>query len=86
MYDAHNLVAAIAAEGAAYGFANTTAACQPHMPLTNIPGDPGNTILSTCPNPDQHLFWDYNHFSTAFHVILARELQHSLALNSNLFD
>lgn len=85
MYDLFNLVSAVILEPHAYGFTNVTAACQPYSPFMNVPGTPGNTILSTCPDPQHYMFWDYQHLTTAFHAILGKDVQHSLALSTDLF-
>ena len=63
--DTFNLLRQVDADPGAYGFTNVTSACF--------------TGLSVCSNPDQYLFWDGFHPTTAADAILASEFASSAA-------
>jgi len=64
-FDTFSLLSAVLANPAAYGFTNVNAACL--------------TPLSICANPDQYLFWDIVHFTTAGHALVADAVRTALA-------
>ncbi len=68
-FDAFALVTAIAANPAAFGLVDVTDAC-----LT--PNDPP----FVCRQPDEYLFWDGIHPTTAVHAIMARTIASLLGL------
>lgn len=62
-FDTFGLLDAIAANPSKYGFSNVTTGCYPGSYLT-----PG---LTPCSNPNQYLFWDDFHPTTAADALLA---------------
>lgn len=69
-FDTFGVLNAIAANPAAYGFTNVTSGCYPGTFET-----PG---LTPCSNPNQYLFWDDIHPSTAADSILAADFAAAL--------
>ena len=73
--DAFSLVDAAVADPGAFGLSNVTAPCYVG-PFTG-----GGTV---CATPDQYLFWDGTHPTTASHAILAAEAADVLCLSRKL--
>ena len=67
LFDAEALVASAAADPAAFGFTNTTDSCL--SALSPVP--------TVCPNPDEYIYWDDVHPTSAAHQTLG---QRSLAV------
>lgn len=85
VFDMHGLYASTLGDATPLGFLNTTAACLEYDPFYNTPGDPSNRVIRTCPNPRDHMFWDYVNPSTALHSLIADRLSYHLATVSDLF-
>ena len=66
-FDAFRLLHEVVAHPSRYGFSNAT---QPCYSGTVLP-DPGATV---CANPDQYVFWDSEHPTSAFHTLLGAEM------------
>jgi hypothetical protein len=66
-FDTFDLLKDVVADPTAYGFTNSTDACYSGFVLP----DPTAT---TCANPSQYVFWDYEHPTTAFATLLGNDL------------
>ncbi|XGV99722.1 MAG: SGNH/GDSL hydrolase family protein [Leptolyngbya sp. BL-A-14] len=65
-FDVNSVFNGIAANPAQYGITNVTDPCLVNSPLFFSSG-----AISVCSNPDEYLFWDSLHPSTAAHQIVA---------------
>jgi outer membrane lipase/esterase len=64
----------VLADPARFGFTNVTSACVPQKSALPPYIDPG----TPCPNPNQYLFWDYVHPTSAAHQLLAEYVADTL--------
>ncbi len=66
-FDAFHLLQDVVAHPGRYGFTDATTPCYSGTVLP----DPGATV---CSDPNRHVFWDSEHPTSAFHVILGVEM------------
>lgn len=69
-FDTFSLLDDVVTNPARYDFTNTTTPCMQNY-YVNGPLNPGLPVPPACSNPDQAVFWDIIHPTTATHNILA---------------
>lgn len=82
-YDANEFYTAVMEDAAAYGFKEFTWSCitaKGAMGLLSATEDASTPLNATCSNPDEYMFWDASHPTTAFYQVLAKDLGSALDL------
>jgi phospholipase/lecithinase/hemolysin len=80
-YDTFGFLRDAVSDPGPLGLTNTTAPCLSNFYVT---GPLGPGPVSTCPNPDQYLFWDIVHPTARTHEILAAEMRALIPVPASL--
>lgn len=77
-FDTYGLITNTVQDPEAVGFSNATDACYTGFVVPEALGGSGGT---ECSNPDEYVFWDFEHPTAAFHAYLAEQFLFTIVLD-----